>query len=140
MSSYPYTRKRRMRRDNFSRRLMRETSLEAADFIYPMFILEGENQREEVESMPDVERVSIDLFAPKLQCTPALRRAFSTLVRDDGELYDQFSPRGAAAVRLRIRPGDGIVGIRCTNTCHPRPWSRLASRGRGPPGASGSYV
>jgi len=53
---------RRMRRDDFSRRLMREHRLSADDFIYPMFILEGSKQREAVPSMPGVERVSIDLL------------------------------------------------------------------------------
>ena len=53
-------RMRRMRRDEFSRRLMRESSLSVNDLIYPMFILEGEKQREAVASMPGVERVSID--------------------------------------------------------------------------------
>ena len=67
MSSYPYTRKRRMRRDDFSRRLMREHTLSASDFIFPMFILEGEQRREAVESMPDVERVSIDLLLEQAQ-------------------------------------------------------------------------
>ena len=67
MSSYPYTRKRRMRRDDFSRRLMREHSLSASDFIYPMFILDGEQRREAVESMPDIERVSIDLLLDQAQ-------------------------------------------------------------------------
>jgi porphobilinogen synthase len=62
VSSYPYTRKRRMRHDDFSRRLMRENKLSASDFIYPMFILDGEQRRETVESMPGVERVSIDLL------------------------------------------------------------------------------
>jgi porphobilinogen synthase len=62
VSSYPYTRKRRMRRDDFSRRLMREHELSASDFIYPMFILDGEQQREAVESMPGIDRVSIDLL------------------------------------------------------------------------------
>ncbi len=62
MSIYPYTRKRRMRRNEFSRRLMREHSLSASDFIYPMFVIEGEQQREPVESMPGIERVSIDLL------------------------------------------------------------------------------
>jgi len=62
VSSYPYTRKRRMRRDDFSRRLMREQSLSADDFIYPMFILDGEQQREAVDSMPGIERLSIDLL------------------------------------------------------------------------------
>jgi porphobilinogen synthase len=51
---------RRMRRDDFSRRLMRENRLSADDLIQPMFILEGEGRREAVASMPGVERVSID--------------------------------------------------------------------------------
>jgi len=55
-------RKRRMRRDDFSRRLMRESRLSVDDLIYPMFILEGSGQRESVASMPGVERVSIDLL------------------------------------------------------------------------------
>jgi porphobilinogen synthase len=49
-----------MRRDDFSRRLMRETTLSAQNLIYPMFILEGSGRREAVASMPDVERTSID--------------------------------------------------------------------------------
>ena len=57
---FPQVRMRRMRRDDFSRRLMRESRLSADDLIQPMFILEGEGQRESVASMPGVERVSID--------------------------------------------------------------------------------
>ena len=60
--NFPWLRMRRMRRDDFSRRLMRENQLSANDFIYPMFVLEGENQREAVPSMPGVERLSIDLL------------------------------------------------------------------------------
>jgi len=62
LGRYPQVRMRRMRRDEFSRRLMRETSLSSNDFIYPMFILEGTKQREKVSSMPGVERVSVDLL------------------------------------------------------------------------------
>jgi porphobilinogen synthase len=51
---------RRMRRDDFSRRLMRETTLTAADFIYPVFVMEGKKQRVKVPSMPGVERMTID--------------------------------------------------------------------------------
>jgi hypothetical protein len=58
---FPLTRMRRMRHDEFSRRLMRETTLTPADLIYPMFVLEGAGRREAVASMPDVERLSIDL-------------------------------------------------------------------------------
>jgi porphobilinogen synthase len=57
---YPGIRMRRMRHDEFSRRLMRETRLDVADLIYPVFVLEGEAQREPVPSMPGVERLSID--------------------------------------------------------------------------------
>ncbi|MBD8533334.1 MULTISPECIES: porphobilinogen synthase [unclassified Massilia] len=59
---YPATRMRRMRRDPFSRAMMRENTLTAADLIYPVFILDGENQRQQVASMPGVERVSVDLL------------------------------------------------------------------------------
>ena len=61
-SNFPWLRMRRMRRDDFSRRMMQENQLHASDFIYPMFVLEGENQREAVPSMPGVERLSIDLL------------------------------------------------------------------------------
>lgn len=57
---FPHRRMRRMRRDDFSRRLMREHQVTANDLIYPMFVIEGEGQREAVPSMPGVERVSID--------------------------------------------------------------------------------
>ena len=58
--AYPATRMRRMRRDDFSRRLMRESQITPADLIYPMFITEGDGVREPIPSMPGIERVSID--------------------------------------------------------------------------------
>ena len=57
---FPGVRMRRMRHDDFSRNLMRESRLAASDLIYPVFVLDGENQREAVTSMPGVERLSID--------------------------------------------------------------------------------
>lgn len=60
MRTFSATRMRRMRRDEFSRRLMRENHLTVDDLIYPIFILEGENQRQAIDSMPGIERVSID--------------------------------------------------------------------------------
>ncbi len=60
--AFPWVRKRRMRRDDFSRRLMRENSLTVDDLIYPMFVLEGKKQCEQVASMPGIERYSIDLL------------------------------------------------------------------------------
>ncbi len=59
---FPRTRLRRMRRDEFSRRLMRETVLTANDLIQPVFVLEGAKRTEAVASMPGVERVSVDLL------------------------------------------------------------------------------
>ena len=59
-AGYPLTRMRRMRRDDFSRRLMRETTVTPNDLIYPVFVLEGAGQREPVASMPGIERLSID--------------------------------------------------------------------------------
>ena len=61
-AGYPLTRMRRMRRDDFSRRLMRETRVTPDDLIYPVFVLEGAGQREAVASMPGIERLSIDLL------------------------------------------------------------------------------
>jgi porphobilinogen synthase len=58
--SFPRVRMRRMRRDEFSRRLMRENVLTTNDLIYPMFVVEGRGQRVKVPSMPGVERVSVD--------------------------------------------------------------------------------
>ncbi|MDX1823908.1 MAG: porphobilinogen synthase, partial [Thiohalomonadales bacterium] len=58
--NFPRRRMRRMRRDDFSRRLMRESHLSVDDLIYPMFVLEGEGQREAVASMPGIDRLSID--------------------------------------------------------------------------------
>ncbi len=55
-------RPRRMRSDDFSRRLMRETALTVDDLIYPIFVIDGEHQRQAIESMPGVERLSIDLL------------------------------------------------------------------------------
>lgn len=60
--SFPATRMRRMRADEFSRRLMRENHLSVDDLIYPVFVLEGENRREAVASMPGIERLSLDLL------------------------------------------------------------------------------
>jgi porphobilinogen synthase len=61
-SQYPAVRMRRMRRDPFSRALMRENTVTASDLIYPVFVLDGQNQRQQVASMPGVERVSLDLL------------------------------------------------------------------------------
>ncbi|GAL07746.1 porphobilinogen synthase [Photobacterium aphoticum] len=60
--AFPARRMRRMRKHDFSRRLMAENQISVNDLIYPMFILEGENRRETVDSMPGIERLSVDLL------------------------------------------------------------------------------
>ena len=60
--NFPRTRMRRMRYNDFSRRLMRENRLSVDDLIYPMFVTEGTNQREPISSMPGIERFSLDLL------------------------------------------------------------------------------
>ena len=71
-AGYPHTRMRRMRRDDFSRRLMRETRLGPDDFIYPVFVLEGQGRREPVVSMPGIERLSIDVLLTEAKAVHAL--------------------------------------------------------------------
>ena len=101
------SRMRRMRRDDFSRRLMRENQLSTNDLIYPMFVIEGENQREAVTSMPGVERVSIDqLLFEARQCfelgIPAI--ALFPVVSDDRKSNDAaeaFNPNGLAQTAVR---------------------------------------
>jgi porphobilinogen synthase len=61
-NQFPAVRMRRMRKDAFSRAMMREHVLTSADLIYPVFVLDGKNQREKVASMPGVERLSVDLL------------------------------------------------------------------------------
>jgi len=65
--SFPSTRMRRMRFDDFSRRMMRETVLTADDLIWPVFVIEGKNRVETVDSMPGVERLSIDRLLLKAE-------------------------------------------------------------------------
>jgi len=105
--AYPRTRPRRMRRDAFSRRLMRETTLSADDFIFPMFVIEGQGRREAVPSMPDVERVTVDelvregerclqLGIPAVALFPVTEAARKT---DDGR--EAFNPDGLAQRAVR---------------------------------------
>ncbi len=70
---YPDTRLRRLRRHDFTRRLMRENLLTRNDLIYPMFVLEGSNQREAIASMPGIERVSIDQLLKEAEQLLALQ-------------------------------------------------------------------
>ncbi len=69
---YPSNRPRRLRRDAFTRELVRENRLHASDLIYPVFVLDGQNRREAVPSMPGVERLSLDLLLPVAEDCVAL--------------------------------------------------------------------
>jgi porphobilinogen synthase len=69
---YPQGRPRRLRRDEFTRNLVREHALSAHDLIYPVFVVDGTKQRQPVASMPGVERVSLDLLLPVAEQCVAL--------------------------------------------------------------------
>jgi len=99
---YSATRMRRMRRSEFSRRLMREHRLTTDDLIYPMFVIEGTNKREAIASMPGVERVSIDqLILEAKQCVelgiPAIA-LFPVVAQDkkSDDAAEAYNPDGLA--------------------------------------------
>ncbi len=69
---FPARRLRRVRKHDFSRRLVAENQLSVNDLIYPMFVIEGEKQRETIISMPGIERLSIDLLVTEAQHLVAL--------------------------------------------------------------------
>ncbi len=106
-AQFPITRMRRMRRDDFSRRLMRETELSPADFIYPMFVLEGKDNREPIVSMPGVERVSIDLLVKEAQQIHALGIPAMALFpvtpqsAKSEDAHEAFNPDGLAQRAVR---------------------------------------
>ncbi len=117
--SMPAIRMRRMRRDDFSRRLMRESQLTADDLIYPLFIIEGKGKREKVDSMPGVERVSIDELLKEAEQlvqlgVPAI--ALFPVVGEDKKSEDAreaYNPEGLAqrAVRAlkQAQPELGVI-------------------------------
>jgi porphobilinogen synthase len=116
---FPSVRMRRMRRDDFSRRMMRENVLGTGDLIYPVFVLDGKSRTEKVASMPGVERIAIDkllvvaeqcvkLGIPALALFPVIEQGLKTA---DGR--EAFNPRGlvpraTAAVKKRF-PELGIM-------------------------------
>lgn len=119
LSRFPHKRMRRMRRDDFSRRLMRETVLTPADLILPVFVLDGENRVEDVASMPGVQRLSLDrLYAvaedclkygvPALALFPVVDASLKSL--DAAEAYnpDGLVPRTVRALKQRF-PELGVV-------------------------------
>lgn len=105
--NFPAHRPRRMRRDDWSRRLMQENQVSAGDLIYPVFLLEGNNQSQAVASMPGVNRVSLDLLfgvaeecvalgIPVMALFPVID---STLKTPDGK--EAFNPNGLIPTAVR---------------------------------------
>jgi porphobilinogen synthase len=105
--NFPAHRPRRMRRDEWSRRLMQENHLHASDLIYPVFLLEGSNQSQAVASMPGVNRVTLDLLfgiaeecvlldIPVMALFPVIDTALKT---PDGK--EAFNPNGLIPTAVR---------------------------------------
>jgi porphobilinogen synthase len=117
--TYPGRRPRRMRRDAFSRNLMREHTLGVHDLIYPVFVLDGAGRTESVASMPGVERVTLDrllavaedcanLGIPALALFPVVDAAHKTLGAEEALNPDGLVPRVVAALKQRF-PELGII-------------------------------
>ena len=117
--AFPSVRMRRMRRNEFSRRLMRETVLSADDLIFPVFILDGKNRTEKVASMPGVERLTVDrllpvaerclkLRIPVIALFPVVEQKLKTL--DGREAFNPkgLIPRAVGALKRRF-PELGIM-------------------------------
>lgn len=118
-AKYPLIRMRRMRRDDFSRRLMRENQLTVNDLIYPVFVLEGAGRRETVASMPGVERLSLDnllpvaaecvrLGIPALALFPVIDAGLKTLGAEEAFNPDGLVPRVVRALKQQF-PALGII-------------------------------
>ncbi|MDQ5960912.1 MAG: porphobilinogen synthase, partial [Pseudomonadota bacterium] len=116
---FPGTRMRRMRRDDFSRRLMRENALTPDDFIYPVFVLDGEKRVEKVASMPGVERQSLDLLlktaeraltlgVPALALFPVVDQSFKTEGAEEAYNPEGLVPRVVRALKKEF-PELGVI-------------------------------
>jgi porphobilinogen synthase len=108
-----------MRRDEFSRRLMRESRLTADDLIYPLFLIEGEDQREPVASMPGVSRMSLDhllreaaeawrLGIPAIALFPVVSQDLKTEAAEEAYNPDGLVPRAVRALKAEL-PDLGIM-------------------------------
>ena len=118
-SQYPAVRMRRMRRDPFSRALMRENVVTPSDLIYPVFILDGQNQRQQVASMPGVERLSVDLLLkvaeeavalgiPVLALFPVIEASLKTYDGVEATNPDGLVPRAVRELKRHF-PQLGIM-------------------------------
>ena len=118
-TGYPNRRMRRLRKHDFSRRLMAENQLSVNDLIYPMFVVEGKNRTEAVESMPGVCRLSIDLLVkeaqelvalgiPAIALFPVTPQTHKTL-----DACEAYNPQGLAQKAVRaikeVCPELGVI-------------------------------
>ncbi len=119
LGSYPRRRMRRNRRDDFSRRLVRENVLTANDLIYPVFVIEGSNRTEPVASMPGVERVTLDrllpvaercleLGVPAMALFPVIDPSRKSLGAEEAFNPDGLAPQTVAALKKRF-PELGVI-------------------------------
>lgn len=116
---FPHARQRRMRADKFSRQLMAETQLTVNDLIYPVFILEGQNRREPVQSMLGIERLSIDLLLgeaerlvklgiPAIAIFPVIDPAHKSLLAEEAYNPDGLVQRAVRELKKHF-PVLGVI-------------------------------
>jgi porphobilinogen synthase len=116
---YPERRMRRLRRTAFLRDMVRESSLSPADFIYPVFILDGKNQRQAIASMPGIERVSLDLLMPvaeemmalgipAIALFPVIESSLKTPGGEEAHNLNGLVPRAVRELKKRF-PELGVI-------------------------------
>ena len=135
---FPSTRMRRLRHQDFGRRLVRETSLSANYLIYPMFVLDGIGQREAVASMPGVERLSIDLLlkeaeelvalgVPAIALFPVTPMEAKSLDAREAWNPEGLAQRAVRAIKAKL-PDLGVITDVCLLYTSPSPRDGLLSR------------
>lgn len=118
-ASYPSTRMRRLRRDDFTRRLIQENQLSSNDFIYPVFLLDGVNQNQSINSMPGVNRLSLDLLfykaeecvslgIPVMALFPVIEQGLKTIDGREALNENGLVPRAVRELKSRF-PDLGIM-------------------------------
>ena len=117
--AFPATRMRRLRATDFARTLVRESALTPGDLIYPVFVLEGEGQREAVPSMPGVERLSVDLLTelagelvalgiPAVALFPVVPAEKKSLLAEEAYSEDGLAQRATRALKA-AHPSLGVI-------------------------------
>jgi len=120
LGHFPQTRLRRLRRHDWSRRLVAEATLNVNDLIWPLFVHEGQNRRESVASMPGVERLSVDLLVeavgnastlgiPAVAVFPVVERSKKTLDAEEAANRDNLICRAVRAVKQTHGDSIGVI-------------------------------